>query len=80
MNDAGTAALCDFGLSVVLGDDPCDFSGSSIGAGSIRYMAPERLDPDTKASTAIDVYALGSVCMEVRGPSRYYEVDSNTIP
>ena len=68
VNENSTAALCDFGLSVAVDDTPSDFSGSSLGAGSIRYMAPERFDPDFKPTTAIDVYALGCVCMEVRGP------------
>jgi serine/threonine protein kinase len=65
VDERGTAALCDFGLSVALGDTSSDFSGSSLGAGSIRYMAPEQLDPHCKPTMAIDVYALGCACMEV---------------
>jgi serine/threonine protein kinase len=41
------------------------------GAGNIRYMAPERIDPasqDTRRTTACDVYGFAGVCLFVSLP------------
>ncbi|KAK0502305.1 kinase-like domain-containing protein [Armillaria luteobubalina] len=66
----GYAIISDFGLSKVM----LDFSASSFFAGSIRWMAPEivraLVDDRPEANlpqitTASDVYAFGSVCLEV---------------
>ncbi|KAK0187230.1 kinase-like domain-containing protein [Armillaria mellea] len=66
----GYAIISDFGLSKVMSD----LSASSFFAGSIRWMAPEivrALVEDRsetgmpQVTTASDVYAFGSVCLEV---------------
>ncbi|KAK0200333.1 kinase-like domain-containing protein [Desarmillaria ectypa] len=66
----GYAIISDFGLSKVMSD----FSASSFFAGSMQWMAPETVralvDDRSEANipqvtTASDVYAFGSVCLEV---------------
>ncbi|KAK0447351.1 kinase-like domain-containing protein [Desarmillaria tabescens] len=66
----GYAIISDFGLSKVMSD----FSASSFFAGSMRWMAPEivraLVEVGSEATmpqvtTASDVYAFGSVCLEV---------------
>ncbi|KAK0234607.1 kinase-like domain-containing protein [Armillaria nabsnona] len=66
----GYAIISDFGLSKVMSD----FSASSFFAGSTRWMAPEIVralvedrseDNMPQVTTASDVYAFGSVCLEV---------------
>jgi serine/threonine protein kinase len=67
----GVAMLADFGLAEF--SDAIATSGSSRAwYGSIRYMAPELLDPTMigrakpKKTFATDVYAFACVCYEVR--------------
>jgi len=60
----GDAALCDFGLSVMLDERPTGFTSSDFG-GTLRYLAPELLHV-TNRTTATDVYALGCTCAQVK--------------
>ena len=65
------ACLCDFGLARVIQNSggPSGFTTSNF-AGSVRYMAPELLNPDDEETVplvdaASDIYALGCVGLEV---------------
>jgi serine/threonine protein kinase len=68
IDEQGHAQLADFGL-VVVGETLVGNS-SSGGAGNVRYMAPERMNPTSlnKQRTApADVFSFGSLCFFV-GP------------
>ncbi|KAK7063540.1 kinase-like protein [Favolaschia claudopus] len=63
-----TACLADFGLTSL--SDATTATHTSHRAGSIRWMAPELIDPDRFGkkflrTTATDVYAFGCVCLEL---------------
>ncbi|KAJ7203038.1 kinase-like domain-containing protein, partial [Mycena pura] len=68
VDDDDHASLTDFGLTV-LSDATTQ---SQNGAGSVRWMAPEILNPDAfgledyKRTTASDIYAFACVCLEAR--------------
>ncbi|KAF8623872.1 hypothetical protein AX17_007274 [Amanita inopinata Kibby_2008] len=71
IDERGCAIISDFGLSKVM-EGMGDGIGSSFFAGSTRWMAPELIralveDDGTGApiTTHSDVYAFGSVCLEV---------------
>jgi len=77
VNEHGTAALCDFGLSklyrpavpgeVVAGSLPrvvaSGFTATHAG-GTLRYLAPELFE-ENSLTPASDVYAFASTCAEV---------------
>ena len=77
VNEHGTAALCDFGLSklyrpavpeeAVAGSLPrvtaSGFTATHAG-GTLRYLAPELFE-ETSLTPASDVYAFASTCAEV---------------
>ncbi|PBK98501.1 kinase-like protein [Armillaria gallica] len=80
----GYAIISDFGLSKV----KSDFSASSSFAGSTRWMAPEivralfdgRSEADMpQVTTASDVYAFGSVCLEVMTGALPYPCTKNDL-
>ena len=56
----GNARLADFG-STILSEDLED----SEGPRTLRWMSPELLDPDSRATKESDCYALGMVVFEV---------------
>ncbi len=58
----GTCKLLDLGLarSAAVGWK----AGTTLGAGTVRYMAPEQLAGDRLVDQQIDVYALGAVLYE----------------
>ncbi|KAF7326860.1 Kinase-like protein [Mycena venus] len=67
INNDLNACLADFGLSV--GADVTSMSTSNR-AGSVRWMAPELIDPERfglhfRRTQASDVYAFGCVCFEL---------------
>jgi serine/threonine protein kinase len=77
INSKCHACLADFGLSAIIVDtDFIDGLSSHRAAGTIRWMAPEILDPEkygyTKQarrklpSKSTDIYALGMTILEVR--------------
>jgi len=78
----GNALLADFGLLTIVSDSTYpSTSGSSINAGTIRWMSPELLDPgqfgseDGQPTKESDCYALGMTILEVlsgRPPFHYY--------
>ncbi|KZO98412.1 kinase-like protein [Calocera viscosa TUFC12733] len=80
VDDEGEAKLMDFGLSYDL-EEPGMQTTSSMFHGNVRWLAPERLVPESfgltasqSRSTASDVYALGMVVYEVfSGQIPFYE-------
>lgn len=65
MGEDGRAALCDFGLSMVLDSSPTGFTSSVVG-GTLRFMAPEQLTDDTGGrSIQSDVYSYACAYAEV---------------
>jgi len=63
----GRAALCDFGLSVILDGGPTGFTSSTIG-GTLRFLAQEQLslsDNPGSRSPQSDVYAYGCTYAEI---------------
>ena len=68
----GNARLADFGLLTIISDSThAATTTSSEGAGTIRWMSPELLDPErfgsknTRPTKESDCYALGMVILEV---------------
>jgi serine/threonine protein kinase len=63
VDDQHRAVLADFGLSIV-GDSSRDaMTATGTGAGSIRWMSPERFaEICPRRSRANDVYAFGCLC------------------
>ncbi|KAK6981763.1 kinase-like protein [Favolaschia claudopus] len=68
VDDSGRACLTDFGLTVL---SDATVTQTNHGAGSVRWMAPETLDPGACGVTgfartpASDIYAFGCVCLEL---------------
>ncbi|KAG8871013.1 hypothetical protein FRB97_009184 [Tulasnella sp. 331] len=56
--------ICDFGLTKALGTKYFTTSSGLKGMGSMRWMAPELLNGDTK-TTASDMYAFGMTIVEI---------------
>jgi serine/threonine protein kinase len=71
IDSAGNASIIDFGLSFISGPPFTSSGVSNPGAGTIRWMAPERLypekwDKEQPISTfESDIYSLGMVIYEV---------------
>ncbi|KAJ7781785.1 kinase-like domain-containing protein [Mycena maculata] len=68
INDDWSACLADFGLSGF--SNASSSMRTSTRAGSLRWMAPELIDPDRfgykfARTPASDVYAFGCVCVEL---------------
>ncbi|KAJ7731569.1 kinase-like domain-containing protein [Mycena maculata] len=68
VDDTGHACLTDFGLTVL---SDATVTQTNHGAGSVRWMAPETLNPTTfglqglARTPASDIYAFGCVCLEL---------------
>jgi serine/threonine protein kinase len=60
----GRASICDFGLSIILDGGPTGYTSSNFG-GSLRFLAPELLDENTR-TVQTDIYAYACTCIEVR--------------
>ncbi|KAJ7479825.1 kinase-like domain-containing protein, partial [Mycena latifolia] len=72
ISDDCSARLSDFGLSTVISEAESTLVRcSSSHAGSVRWFAPELLDPKSNGcerfvrTMATDVYAFGCVCLEL---------------
>ncbi|KAJ7098468.1 kinase-like domain-containing protein [Mycena crocata] len=75
ISDDGSACLSDFGLTTTISDaDTSTLGGASSSAdrgGSLRWQAPELIDPHSMGferflrTPASDVYAYGCVCLEL---------------
>ena len=72
IDEDGNARLADLGLLTIISDSThAATTTSSEGAGSIRWMSPELLDPErfgcenARHTMASDCYALGMVILEV---------------
>ena len=77
INSNGRACLADFGLAVMMEETSIAEGPNTYKAGgTIRWMAPEILDPDRYGyvgrarrrlpSKSTDIYALGMTILEVR--------------
>lgn len=72
MNNDCCAVLADFGLAVILSTSSMAAAMTSAGGGTVRWMAPELLNPEEYGFTHChpskesDIYALGMVIYEVR--------------
>ncbi|KAJ7871906.1 kinase-like domain-containing protein [Mycena olivaceomarginata] len=68
VDDDGRACLTDFGLTVL---SDATTSQTNNGSGSVRWMAPETLDPtrfgltDFVRTPASDIYAFACICLEL---------------
>jgi serine/threonine protein kinase len=74
VNGQNQAVLTDFGISKVLEELSGPTGNTTIigsGAGSVRWLAPERLDinltTDKDPTPASDIWAFGCTVYEVRG-------------
>jgi len=84
VDDEGHPRVMDFGLSYDLGEPTLDTT-SMMFCGNVRWLAPERLDPEhfglsssASRSTASDVYALGMLIYEVfSGKIPFFETKYN---
>ncbi|KAJ7812122.1 kinase-like domain-containing protein, partial [Mycena olivaceomarginata] len=70
INREWNACLADFGLTSLSDATAASNTTTAHRAGSIRWMAPELIDPDHFGlkfvrAPATDVYAFGCVCLEV---------------
>ena len=76
INDDNNAVLCDFGLASITADAESAHASTVNSAGSIRWMAPERLSifdgssepaPNSlRVTKESDMYSLAMVVIEVR--------------
>ena len=76
INSECRACLADFGLAAIIEDAASDGPSSHKAGGTIRWMAPEIIDPkrygyDKRSlkklpSKSTDTYALGMTILEVR--------------
>ncbi|KZO98410.1 kinase-like protein [Calocera viscosa TUFC12733] len=86
VDDNGEPQLMDFGLSFDL-EEPTLQTTSAMFLGNVRWLAPERLDPDRfglkpsqSSSPASDVYALGMLIYEVfTGQMPFYEIKNPLV-
>lgn len=80
VNDKCHAVLADFGLIAVIPTNSFRLTMTTVGAGTVRWMAPELLNPEAynfthcKPSKESDMYALGMVIYEVGPIFRRYEL------
>lgn len=71
VDDSGRPRLADFGLSKILDSRAATSATSFTGQGSMRWQAPELMNPDDfkgiRRGTTYDsdVYAFACVCLEV---------------
>ena len=77
----GRACVADFGLSTLLTQlGGSTFATTYRAKGTVRWMAPELLDPEddseTTPTTKTDVYSFGSIMLQVHGASFLFAYDS----
>ena len=84
------ACLADFGLAAIVEDTASGEGSSNYGTrGTIRWMAPEILDPETYGYTgrsrrklpskSTDIYALGMTVLEARTGSPFLLLTGTSI-
>jgi serine/threonine protein kinase len=75
IDENNNALLCDFGLASITADAESAHASTINSAGSIRWMAPERLSifdggsdlaPAVRVTKESDMYSLSMVVIEVR--------------
>lgn len=90
INSKLRACLADFGLAAVADPSSVDRSSSYKAGGTVRWMAPEILDPERYGyvnraqrklpSKGTDIYALGMTILEVHEPSSFVLPKVNSSP
>ncbi|KAG8956423.1 hypothetical protein FRC03_010858 [Tulasnella sp. 419] len=82
ITDSGDAVISDFGLSQVIADVSPQYNSASLRSGNPRWLAPELYsDEEVGRSTATDVYALGSVALEIMtGVLPYRKLSDINVP
>ena len=72
ISKAGKAQVCDYGLSPIVSNPTFTIAATPGVAGSSRWLAPEIIDPPTKASSSpitaskpADVFAFAMLAVEV---------------
>jgi hypothetical protein len=63
LDDAGEPHIADFGLARRM-DEIATASGSTLGAGTLPYMAPEQASGSRDLTVAVDIYSLGAMLYE----------------
>ncbi|KAG9105246.1 hypothetical protein FRC07_009456, partial [Ceratobasidium sp. 392] len=59
-----TLKLTDFGLAI-MHDKTLEFSHTDPGGGTMRWMAPELFEEDSRRSFEADIYAMGMTMLEI---------------
>jgi len=81
INSRGRPCLCDFGLSRILVNSTSWNTTASRARGTLRWQAPELLDPKpSQPVTTIesDIYSYGLTCYEVlTGRIPFYQIQSD---
>ena len=90
VNSECRACLADFGLAAIAETSSIEGSSGHKAGGTIRWMAPEILDPGKYGfvkharrklpSKSTDIYALGMTVLEVRATSLLPSRDVNFHP
>ncbi|KAJ1305687.1 hypothetical protein OPQ81_010425 [Rhizoctonia solani] len=82
VNSHETALICDFGRSRKSKDRPNEplLSSSSAFAGTVRYMSPELLVPESAVpSPAADMWAYGCISLEILGRIQPYNETASDV-
>lgn len=68
INDSGRACIAGFDVFSIMETPGLQGSETPLGGGTIRFQAPELIDPDSEclSSVASDVYAFGMMCYQAR--------------
>jgi len=85
INSRGQPCLCDFGLSRILVDNTLWNTTAKEAGGTLRWKAPELLDPKLSEPTATpksDIYSFAMTCYEIltnHVPLYQYKNDAQVI-
>ncbi|WP_431262130.1 protein kinase domain-containing protein [Roseateles chitinivorans] len=74
----GDLRILDFGIAQPFDATGCDTANAGAQAGTLAYMAPERL-AGASPSPASDIYALGAVFLELVGGHRRRSMDPSAV-
>jgi serine/threonine protein kinase len=67
VDNQGRAQLCDFGLAIVGSTTTGNMSATDTGAGTLRFMSPERFaNEESRRTMSDDIYAFACLCYTVR--------------
>eukprot|EP00882_Tetradesmus_deserticola_P027180 GHRQ01030055.1.p1 GENE.GHRQ01030055.1~~GHRQ01030055.1.p1 ORF type:complete len:168 (+),score=61.08 GHRQ01030055.1:232-735(+) len=66
------AKLADFGLVKMMANDKMYMRNKSV-SGTITHLAPERLEPESQITPAVDIYAFGMIMYEAYTRNRPFK-------